>query len=450
MAKGYVGNTTGTAINGGNITLTLNSGLNGGSGSAVSAGDIVFVFGSCGSINGTPGWPGGWTVIDNGVNSANTRRCILAYKVMGGTPDTSVQFTGDGDSGSSMHASAHVFSGAAYDSTAGAATATGNSTNPNPAALTPSQANSAIITFVMSAGIDSIKTPSTNYTELLDGSACQSTGDANDVATHVQWRDGLAASSQDPDAITGWGTGSYRAVTIAIKEATTAYTLAADPGSYVITGSAANLKAGRKIAAAAGVYAITGSAANLKVGRKIAAAFGTYTITGSPAALKADRKLAAAFGVYSITGSAAGLSRGQKIAAAPGSYSITGSAANLKAGRRIAAAPGVYTITGFDADLIPPAAGYTLAADPGTYAVTGSAASLRAARKIAAAPGAYTVTGSPAALRTSRAMVAAPGVYTITGFDAALSVGGAPPGPSGVTGRQTSLPVNPGSLMNRK
>ncbi len=59
-----------------------------------------------------------------------------------------------------------------------------------------------------------------------------------------------------------------------------AYTLAADAGSYALTGSAAGLRATRLIAADAGVYSLTGSAAGLRAARRIAADPGSYVLTG--------------------------------------------------------------------------------------------------------------------------------------------------------------------------
>lgn len=61
--------------------------------------------------------------------------------------------------------------------------------------------------------------------------------------------------------------------------------LAADPGSFVVTGTAATLKVTRKLIAASGSYALTGTAGGLKSARKLAAASGSYTVTGSDATL---------------------------------------------------------------------------------------------------------------------------------------------------------------------
>jgi hypothetical protein len=224
MAKAFVGRTSGSAINGGNVTLTLNSGLTGGSGSAVAEGDLVIVGGAVPSgASGTPGWPGDWTVINNGSNSAGNGRLFTALKKMGPTPDTSVTFTGDGSGTSSVAAFAHVISGADYDDTVSPTTATGSSTDPNPAAITPDENNSAVVALAFSRVNETAVTAPTNYNDLtfaLGGS------DTNDVSLAGAWRDGRSSGvSEDPAAFTAWATGSWRTVTFVIKDATNVQSL---------------------------------------------------------------------------------------------------------------------------------------------------------------------------------------------------------------------------------
>jgi hypothetical protein len=102
--------------------------------------------------------------------------------------------------------------------------------------------------------------------------------------------------------------------------------------------------------AAQGSYTITGSAAGLRAARRVTASPGAYTLTGNAATLRAARRLTAAPGAYAITGNAANLIKGtapKSLQAAAGSYVITGRPAGLRAARRLAAAPGSYAITGF-------------------------------------------------------------------------------------------------------
>ena len=128
------------------------------------------------------------------------------------------------------------------------------------------------------------------------------------------------------------------------------------------------------IAAEAGSYALTGTAAGLRATRKIAAAAGTYALTGTAAGLKAGRKFAAAAGSYALTGSIAGLKRGRKVAAPAGSYSLTGASAGLLTTRRLGSGAGSYLLTGTPAGLIYSVADPVLTVETGAYALTGTAA----------------------------------------------------------------------------
>ena len=100
----------------------------------------------------------------------------------------------------------------------------------------------------------------------------------------------------------------------ALATAAPTYTLIASTGTFVLTGQAAALLAGRKLAAATGVFTLTGLAANLVKGRHLVAAPGSFVLTGNAAGLLAGRRLVAGTGVYVLTGNAAG---GAKIQSAP-------------------------------------------------------------------------------------------------------------------------------------
>lgn len=111
--------------------------------------------------------------------------------------------------------------------------------------------------------------------------------------------------------------------------ATQAYTLAAESGSYALTGSAATLKAARMMAAASGAYALTGSAATLKRAFTMPAASGAYALTGSGADLRVTRNMNAEAGSYALTGSPAALRAARRLAAESGAYVLTGSPTDL-------------------------------------------------------------------------------------------------------------------------
>ena len=78
--------------------------------------------------------------------------------------------------------------------------------------------------------------------------------------------------------------------------------IAADGGSYAITGTAALLEFGFEVAADGGSYAVTGAAASLEYGREVAADGGTYILSGGTASLERGFEVVAGGGSYTITG----------------------------------------------------------------------------------------------------------------------------------------------------
>lgn len=120
-----------------------------------------------------------------------------------------------------------------------------------------------------------------------------------------------AGTSTNAPALDFFGTTRPSPPSIGFAEPSgTSYTLAAGYGSYVLTGEAAQLLAGRVLAAGHGSYALTGEAATLAAARRLSAASGSDSLTGEPATLAAARALAAAYGGYLLTGQAATLSAG--------------------------------------------------------------------------------------------------------------------------------------------
>lgn len=95
--------------------------------------------------------------------------------------------------------------------------------------------------------------------------------------------------------------------TISGTVASTGYTLVADSGAFVLTGTAATLRVARKITASSGTFALTGTAAALRAARKMTAVSGAFTLTGTAAGLRAARTIVAGSGSFALTGSDATL-----------------------------------------------------------------------------------------------------------------------------------------------
>jgi hypothetical protein len=149
---------------------------------------------------------------------------------------------------------------------------------------------------------------------------------------HLQVWVGRALTWQDANALRADPYRAFRFRRLPVplhSSAATAYALAADAGSYTLTGSAAALKAARLLTAAAGAYTLTGSAATVRVARLLSAAAGAYVVTGQAAGLYKGRTLTAGAGSYGLSGGAAALKVARKIVANAGTYALTGSDATL-------------------------------------------------------------------------------------------------------------------------
>ena len=135
-----------------------------------------------------------------------------------------------------------------------------------------------------------------------------------------------------------------------------AYTLAADPGSYALTGQTATLTKGKRLVPdAAGSYTLSGQAATLRRNLPVVALPGAYSISGQPANLTksgANKVIIAEVGSYAVTGQLATTRHGWKvIATTVGAYAFSGQLATLRRGRVLQASAGAYGITGSTASL---------------------------------------------------------------------------------------------------
>lgn len=109
----------------------------------------------------------------------------------------------------------------------------------------------------------------------------------------------------------------------------TNYTLAADAGSYALTGAAATLKRGLRLDAGAGSFAVTGQAASLKLGLRLDAGTGAFGLTGASVGFNAQRYMAAGSGAFALSGQQITFRATRKLEADAGAFSITGDAATL-------------------------------------------------------------------------------------------------------------------------
>ncbi len=134
------------------------------------------------------------------------------------------------------------------------------------------------------------------------------------------------------------------------------YTLDADAGTYLITGSDISLLHNRVLTAESGSYNIIGADIEMSISSELAilAEAGHYEITGSDIDLIVNRVLNAESGSYNITGGDIDLTvvADKIINAESGNYNITGSDIELKIDRVLNAESGSYSIIGSDVELI--------------------------------------------------------------------------------------------------
>lgn len=237
-AKGlieYVGGTTGSASNGANVTLSLQSTLTGGSRTSVQPGDLVIVSVSVAStIDASIGVisPTDFVEITElYTNNTYDSNLSVSYKVMGSTPDTSITLQNTGALADSIAVTVQVFSGVdldIFDVTTLTSTGTGN-VLAQPPSITPVSRDAWVV--VIAGGANS--TSAVYTTTTLSGFLSSFAADTSDVTIGAGYVPNVQ-STYSPATFTGGGgaqTGSsWTAVTLALKPKYEA--------SFPITGSA--------------------------------------------------------------------------------------------------------------------------------------------------------------------------------------------------------------------
>jgi len=268
-------------------------------------------------------------------------------------------------------------------------------------------------------------------TELLGLSWTYS--DVNDSTFGAVFSTNAGASGATP--------GDARCDAIWVNVYYTVSTMAADAGSFTLTGQAVSLLADRKVTAAAGAFALSGQEVTLTGPSRLEAGTGSYTLTGQDVGLTktylpldaaagsftlngqdvsllADLKIDAEAGAFSLSGQDAGLYRHLVLTAAAGSYALTGQDAALLRQYPLIAGTGSFTLSGQDVAFL---RDYLLSASAGSFTLSGQSASLLADRKLDAGAGSFTLTGQDATLGKSFFITADAGSFTLTGQDAALT-----------------------------
>lgn len=228
MAIGYVGGKTAGFVGSVSkaVTVSLSSGLTGGSGSGVSAGDLVVVTVGYGTQGGAPApaitTPTGYTSLTvQRANDDYDAHHQVSYKIMGGTPDTSVDIP---PSTSALWAGSYtiqVFSGVDSSTPLDVVAQYANGVNtglPNPAAITPSTSGAWIVAMGNGAEATGATYTTSDLTNFLTSNGSDNVDSMIGAGYYSSWTSG----SFDPATFGGGTTSifaSWVATTIALRPA---------------------------------------------------------------------------------------------------------------------------------------------------------------------------------------------------------------------------------------
>jgi hypothetical protein len=217
----------GIAANGGDVTLTFDG--------SPAENDYVLVAGGHGSGAATLDNPGsGYTRI--WWTDGAAAEWGVWYKKLGATPDASVVCDGGGNTNDGVvymswvlrGVHPNVFEDVPYT------LASGSSTNPNCASITPVTVGAWVFALAASANNDgSVSTPLGGYTNFITDNAVESAPITAAGARSAPWSSG----AEDPPEFRTWVTGDWSALTLAVKPNDYSPTLKVDHGPETDTGA---------------------------------------------------------------------------------------------------------------------------------------------------------------------------------------------------------------------
>ncbi len=234
-----------------------------------------------------------------------------------------------------------------------------------------------------------------------------------------------AAAGTEDAAVWGDNQAPSGTVAMVIAFRPRAVTLAADLGTFAITGNDATLTGPpASITADVASFAIAGSTTGLTTQRLMAAVAASFAIAGSDADLtytpSTGSTLDVDAGAFAITGSATGLTVQRRADAEPGTFVVSTSTTDLRAAHAVSAAAVAFAVSGVGVAF---ATGKSLGVDAGSFVLSGSATGLQTARTFATDVGTFALTGSDAGLAASRGLTSAAGTFALAGGDVSFASG---------------------------
>src|SRR3990167_5435625 len=220
----------GSAGNGGDVTLTFDTG-----GNAPQTGDVVILFGGRGNTSDAQAWgpiTSGYTAIAT-INSTGPKFGVW-YKVMGATADTTVTGEGGGSGAHGVAYGAYVIDGSTIDSAIFDQTAvsTGQVEQvPNGPAIVTQTDGALVVTHAAGGTNDTSRGTVSGYT-LIPGASVNET---NDFASEAAYTTVATAGTEDPPAWSNWTSSLGGAITIAFKpKQTTTLASGTDPTTATV------------------------------------------------------------------------------------------------------------------------------------------------------------------------------------------------------------------------
>jgi hypothetical protein len=227
MAISYVGGKGAGSAGQGGGSISLTTGLTGGSGGAPLEGDLVVVTVSVGTQARQPtiaiSTPSGYTPLTAQRTTATTydTNVQTCYKVMGSTPDTSVTIPASGNIADGISYVIQVFRGVdtanPMDVTPTYATGSGVTAAPDPAAITPTTAGA----WIVCCGGAAANAGGTMTASYLTNFLAYNGADTNDALIGCGYYTGWTSGSYDPAQFTGFANAnnSWGATTLALRPA---------------------------------------------------------------------------------------------------------------------------------------------------------------------------------------------------------------------------------------
>lgn len=407
MTISFVGAVSGNALNGGNVSLNVQS-----TAGAID-GDYVWIISGAFGRAGTEGRIGNALSYTQITDNTNTIRCRSAGKIYASADGATVTVEGSANTADTTVAVALVFRGVDSTTPIDATTivATGSSTNPNPGSITPVRGSTAFIAAAVSGVSDASPGTVTGYTQPTNFAT--NGNDTNAATAAASYKISTAnPAAEDPAAYSSWSNAAWVALTVALRPAATA--LAANSGTFVLGGANTDFivpgsgahgdfllggaplgdvslgeiwKSGSvttTLAANSGAFALAGGNAVFKY--TFVSASGTYTLVGG----------AAIFTTITVT----------TLAAASGTFVLAGGASVLTV--VLGAATGTFVLSGKPA-IFP----FSLIGNSGSFVFTYNDAIFRSATVVAANSGTFALAGGAGLFKV--VMPGASGTFALAG-----------------------------------